>query len=68
MKRKLDIQNKIDSLWEEYNYCITQVAEKSWSDNPDKDELNDLILKGMFAYKQLSALEWVLNNSSVGEI
>ncbi|MGB4898633.1 MAG: hypothetical protein WBP57_09420 [Ignavibacteria bacterium] len=64
MKRKADIQKKIDLLWDEYNQSVTKVAEMSW----DKTEMNDILLKGMFAYKQLSVLEWVLDNSSVGEI
>ena len=64
MKRKADIQKKIDLLWDEYNQSVTKVAEMSW----DKTEMNDILLKGMFAYKQTLVLEWVLDNSSVGEI
>lgn len=68
MKRKADIQKKIDLLWDEYNQSVTKVAEMSWDKTSDKTEMNDILLKGMFAYKQLSVLEWVLDNNSVGEI
>ncbi len=68
MKRKADIQNKIDSLWEEYNESVTKVAEMSWGESVDKYVIDATIMKGMYAYQKLSALQWVLNNNSVGEI
>ena len=67
MKRKADIQSKIDSLWEEYIESITKVAEISWGESFDKDVF-DATMRGVHAYQKLSALEWVLNNNSVGEI
>lgn len=68
MKRKVDIQNKIDSLWKEYNESITKVAEMSWEESVDKYVIDATIMKGLYAYQKLSALGWVLNNDSVGEI
>lgn len=68
MKRKADIQNKIDSLWEEYSESITKASEMSWQQDIDRELINKFVMKGMYAYQKLSALEWVLNNNSVGEI
>lgn len=61
MKLKKDIQNKIDSLWDEYNTSVEKVAYLYLNEPDNKDQINDLILQGMFAYKQLSVLEWVLS-------
>jgi len=61
MKLKKDIQNKIDSLWDEYNSSVEKVADLYLHQPDSRDEINDLLLQGVFAYKQLSMLEWVLS-------
>ena len=65
MKRKLEIKEKIDSLWEVYNSSVTEVAEMSWDKDCDKQVMNETFTKGLVAYKQLEILHWVLDNSPV---
>ena len=65
MKRKLEIKEKIDSLWEVYNSSVTEVAEMSWDKDCDRQVMNETFTKGLVAYKQLEILHWVLDNSPV---